>query len=207
MHNSLSSEKSLPSSENELQTALAKFGPGYAAFLEQYPTLSRRTDIITSVHDAVWRRGDSLAQIDRQFCAGAAVWWVKFMLIETFSFLGALASVTTFQVKALAARIRQEYYHFTPSELTYFFYAFQLGDYGKLYAGRTVNPQDILMALASYARLVFQERAAAYKQHIDDQNRQQCADPRNVTWEQYCRMKGISPKTSPLQTQHLNTKQ
>lgn len=198
MGNSLLSTRSQQSSLSELQTAITRFGPGYTDFLRQYPTLGNCTDRITTVRDAVQRKGDALSQIDKKYAEGASVWWIKYMLIETFSFLGAIETVTTFQVKSLAERIRQEYYHFTPSELTYFFYRFQLGDYGKLYAGRTVNPQDILIALAAYARLVFQERAAAYKQQVEDEKKKQADDPNNISWEQYCKLRGIDAKSSPL---------
>lgn len=198
MNNSLSSTKSQQSSLSELQTAITKFGVGYTSFLKKYPTLGKRTDCITTVRDAVCRKGDTLLQIDKKFANGASVWWIKYMLIEMFSFLGAIETVTTFQVKSIAERIRQEYYHFTPSELTYFFYSFQLGDYGKLYAGKTVNPQDIFIALASYARLVYQERAAAYKQQVEDEKKKQNADPNNISWEQYCKIRGINAKSSPL---------
>lgn len=204
MGNSLLSTRSQQSSLSELQTAITRFGPGYTDFLRQYPTLGNRTDRITTVRDAVQRKGDALSQIDKKYAEGASVWWIKYMLIETFSFLGAIETVTTFQVKSLAERIRQEYYHFTPSELTYFFYRFQLGDYGKLYAGRTVNPQDILIALAAYARLVFQERAAAYKQRVEDEKKKQADDPNNISWEQYCKLRGIDAKSSPLS--HIQNK-
>ena len=47
----------------------------------------------------------------------------------------------------------------TPSELTYFFMSFSVGDYGKLYAGRSVNPQDILIGLKEFKANVFEQRA------------------------------------------------
>ena len=37
--------------------------------------------------------------------------------------------------------------------------SFSVGDYGKLYAGRSVNPQDILIGLKRFKANVFEQRA------------------------------------------------
>lgn len=59
--------------------------------------------------------------------------------------IGAIDATTPYQFKAMAQRIRQEYYHLTPSELTRFFYEFSMGEYGEIYVGKTVNPQNFLL--------------------------------------------------------------
>lgn len=197
------SARSQTSSTDERQAAVARFGPGYDAFLLRYPTIQRRNDTIHSVHDAVYRGGHSLAEIDRIFKPGASEWWLRFMLVEMMSFLGAMETVSAYQVRGLAARIRQEFYFLTPDELTYFFYAFPLGSYGKLYASRTVNPQDILMAVTRYAHDVFEQRAARYSERIEREGRARLADPSNVTWEQFCRQTGRNPKDNPLARIHI----
>ena len=145
--------------QTEYNTAVQKFGSGYVDFLKQYPTLRKRDELINSAYDAVKKGGMSLVQIDNHFAKGASEWWIKVMLIDLLTFLGAMDSVTSYQVKGIAARIRQEYYHLTPSELTHFFYSFSMGDYGKLYAGRTVNPQDILIGLKEYMYHLYEQRA------------------------------------------------
>lgn len=115
------------------------------------------------------------------------------MLIDLFTFLGAMESVTPFQVKGIASRIRQEYYHLTPSELTYFFYSFSMGDYGKMYSGRSVNPQDILIALKEYMHQLYEKRV----QYDNDQKRikqeQEAEQARReaVDFEEYKRLKGL----------------
>ena len=133
--------------QTEMQSVVQKYGENYVRFLHTYPTLRKRGELITTAYDAVKKGGMSLVQIDNHFAKGASEWWIKVMLIDLLTFLGAMESVTSFQVKGIAARIRQEYYHLTPSELTHFFYFFLIGDYGKLYTGRTVNPHDILIVL------------------------------------------------------------
>ena len=126
---------------------MRKYGDGYVDFLKRYPTLRKREELITTAYDAVRQQGMSLVQIDNHFGKGASEWWIKVMLIDLLTFLGAMENISPFQVKGIAARIRQNYYSLTPSELTYFFYSFSMGDYGKLYSGSKINPQDILTGL------------------------------------------------------------
>ena len=179
--------------QTEYQTAVQKFGSGYVDFLKQYPTLRKRSELINTIYDAVKEGGMSLVQIDNHFNKGASEWWIKVMLIDLFTFLGAMESVTPFQVKGIASRIRQEYYHLTPSELTYFFYSFSMGDYGKMYSGRSVNPQDILIALKEYMYQLYEKRV----QYDNDQKRvrqeQEAEQARReaVDFEEYKRLKGL----------------
>src|SRR5574344_350533 len=126
--------------QTEYQTAVQKFGNGYVDFLKQYPTLRKRDELLSTAYEAVRKGGMSLVQIDNHFGDGASEWWIKVMLVDLLTFLGAMETISPFQVKGIAARIRQNYYSLTPSELTYFFYTFSMGDYGKLYSGSKINP-------------------------------------------------------------------
>ena len=199
--NQTSLAKSQTSLQTEYQTAVQKFGGGYVEFLKQYPTVRKRSELITSAYNAVKEGGMSLVQIDNHFSKGASEWWIKVMLIELFTFLGAMDSVTSFQVKGIASRIRQEYYHLTPSELTYFFYSFSMGDYGKLYAGRTVNPQDILIGLKEFMLRLYEKRV----QYDNDQKQIQLEKEREdsrknaVSFDKWKELRGIDKdKESPL---------
>ena len=128
------------------------------------------------------------------------------MVIDLFMVIGAFDATTPYQFKAIAQRIRQEYYHVSPGELTRFFYEFSMGEYGEIYVGRTVNPQKLFIALERYMCKVYEKRA-----EIESQKnvlRQKKADEearRNaVSYEEYCRLKGIDIKKSPLEV--LNRK-
>lgn len=192
--------KQQQSSQADIAAAVAKFGEGYMDFLWKYPALSKRKDMITTAHDAVERGGLSLVEIDKKFSDGASEWWIKKMLIELLTFLGAFESVTVYQVNALAARIRQEYYHLTPAELTNFFYSFSLGDYGKLYAGRTVNPQDILMGLKDYMYHLFEQRALVDGEKLAERQKQEAIEAKKnaISWETYCERTGRDKTANPL---------
>jgi len=129
------------------------------AFLRKFPAPAKRKDYIRSVYDAVSREGMSLNSIDAYFGEGASLTWLKLMLTDLLKYLGAFDITTVSQIKGTAGRMRLLCANMTPSELTYFFMSFSVGDYGKLYAGRSVNPQDILIGLKGFKANVFEQRA------------------------------------------------
>ena len=142
-----------------LQQAITQYGDGYMAFLRKFPAPAKRKDYIRSVYDAVSREGMSLNSIDAYFGEGASLTWLKLMLTDLLKYLGAFDITTVSQIKGTAGRMRLLCANMTPSELTYFFMSFSVGDYGKLYAGRSVNPQDILIGLKGFKANVFEQRA------------------------------------------------
>lgn len=190
--------QSLP---DEYKKAIEEFGAQYALFLNKYPTLQKRISSVPTVYDSVKNGGLSFVEIDKYFKYGASEWWIKTMVIDLFMVLGAFDVTTPYQFKAIAQRIRQEYYHVTPSELTRFFYEFSMGEYGEIYVGKTVNPQRLFIALDKYMCKVYEKRAEIDsqrnldKQKIEDEKARMNA----ISYEEYCRMVGIDPKESPLE--------
>lgn len=190
--------QSLP---DEYKKAIEEFGAQYALFLNKYPTLQERISSVPTVYDSVKNGGLSFVEIDKYFKDGASEWWIKTMVIDLFMVLGAFDATTPYQFKAIAQRIRQEYYHVTPSELTRFFYEFSMGEYGEIYVGKTVNPQRLFIALDKYMCKVYEKRAEIDsqrnldKQKIEDEKARMNA----ISYEEYCRRVGIDPKESPLE--------
>lgn len=190
--------QSLP---DEYKKAIEEFGAQYALFLNKYPTLLKRTSSVPTVYDSVKNGGLSFVEIDKYFKDGASEWWIKTMVIDLFMVLGAFDATTPYQFKAIAQRIRQEYYHVTPSELTRFFYEFSMGEYGEIYVGKAVNPQRLFIALGKYMCKVYEKRAEIDsqrnldKQKIEDEKARMNA----ISYEEYCRRVGIDPKESPLE--------
>lgn len=190
--------QSLP---DEYKKAIEEFGAQYALFLNKYPTLQKRISSVPTVYDSVKNGGLSFVEIDKYFKDGASEWWIKTMVIDLFMVLGAFDATTPYQFKAIAQRIRQEYYHVTPSELTRFFYEFSMGEYGEIYVGKTVNPQRLFIALDKYMCKVYEKRVEIDsqrnldKQKIEDEKARMNA----ISYEEYCRRVGIDPKESPLE--------
>lgn len=190
--------QSLP---DEYKKAIEEFGAQYALFLNKYPTLQKRISSVPTVYDSVKNGGLSFVEIDKYFKDGASEWWIKTMVIDLFMVIGAFDVTTPYQFKAIAQRIRQEYYHVTPSELTRFFYEFSMGEYGEIYVGKTVNPQRLFIALDKYICKVYEKRAEIDsqrnldKQKIEDEKAKMNA----ISYEEYCLRKGVDPKESPLE--------
>lgn len=195
------STKLVQSLPTECNQAVAKYGKQYALFLDKYPTLQNRTDAITSVYDSVYRGGMSFVEVDKYFKDGASEFWIKVMLIDLFMVIGAIDSTTSYQFKAMAQRIRQEYYHLTPSELTRFFYEFSMGEYGEIYVGKTVNPQILFIALEKYICKIYEKRAEIDSQRNRDKQKieDEKAKMNAISYEEYCLRKGVDPKESPLE--------
>lgn len=195
------STKLIQSLPDEYKKAIEEFGAQYALFLNKYPTLQERISSVPTVYDSVKNGGLSFVEIDKYFKDGASEWWIKTMVIDLFMVLGAFDATTPYQFKAIAQRIRQEYYHVTPSELTRFFYEFSMGEYGEIYVGKTVNPQRLFIALDKYMCKVYEKRAEIDsqrnldKQKIEDEKARMNA----ISYEEYCRRVGIDPKESPLE--------
>ena len=195
------STKLVQSLPDEYKKAIEEFGAQYALFLNKYPTLQKRISSVPTVYDSVKNGGLSFVEIDKYFKDGASEWWIRTMVIDLFMVLGAFDVTTPYQFKAIAQRIRQEYYHVTPSELTRFFYEFSMGEYGEIYVGKTVNPQRLFIALDKYMCKVYEKRAEIDsqrnldKQKIEDEKARMNA----ISYEEYCRRVGIDPKESPLE--------
>ena len=190
--------QSLPT---EYSQAVSKYGEQYAIFLEKYPTLQNRTDAITSIYDSVDRGGMSFVEVDKYFKDGASEFWIKVMLIDLFMVIGAIDSTTSYQFKAMAQRIRQEYYHLTPSELTRFFYEFSMGEYGEIYVGKTVNPQKLFISLDKYMCKVYEKRAEIDSQKLAEKQKKEDEESRrkSISYKEYCRLKGVDIEKSPLE--------
>ena len=190
--------QSLPT---ECSQAVAKYGKQYALFLDKYPTLQNRTDAITSIYDSVSRGGMSFVSIDKYFKEGASEFWIKIMLIDLFMVIGAIDSTTPYQFKAMAHRIRQEYYHITPSELTRFFYEFSMGEYGEIYVGKTVNPQKLFIALEKYMCKLYEKRAEIDSQKLAEKQKKEYEESKKnaISYEEHCRLKGVDIEKSPLE--------
>ena len=68
-----------------------------------------------------------------------------------------------------------------------------MGEYGKLYTGRTVNPQDILIGLKEYMYHLYEQRA----QYDSDQKKERLeqekiqAKKEAVDFEEYKKLKGL----------------
>lgn len=153
-----------------------------------------------NITDAVSRNQKTMLQVQKDGGLKNLVGWVKGRLIELFTYLGCFETVSEYQVQTLATRICTKYIHMTPSELDYFFVAFENGEYGKLYNGRNINPQEIMIGLSSYEVKLQEarEEKEARTKAVCIAKQKEESKKNAVTWEEYCKMKGIEGRENPL---------
>lgn len=176
------------------QNALQRKQQGYLARTDKpaYTPPTSLTEAVARPHRAI--------SVVRQTRGDELIMWVKSRLIRMFTYLGCFEKVTDYQVKTLAQRICDKYYHLTPTELDYFFVAFTNGEYRRLYSTSTVNPQDIMMSLIDYERDVLAARGEAEAARQREEARQKEAEEAKTphgwqAWEIYCKENGLDPNT------------
>lgn len=113
---------------------------------ERYPLISQRKEQVSSLTEAL-NDTLSLVLIDKKLGEGIALKWLKYQLLDAFRILGASNAINSIQVVVIARRIRNIYYYLTASEITYFLESLIGGNYGTIYVGSTINPQNIMEAL------------------------------------------------------------
>lgn len=140
---------------------------------ELYPPLSKRKRTILSLYDAVKENSLSFSAIDRQINDGVSLKWLKVQLIEVFSFCGAFEKSNEYQIITLARHIRNKYFYLTVSEMSYFFEAFEDGNYGTFFVGKTVNSQNIMEALKKFENDALLERDRVYNENLNKEREKQ----------------------------------
>lgn len=119
------------------------------SFYKLYPLISQRKEQVANLIEALSDK-NSLVLIDKKLGEGIALKWIKAQLLDTFRILGASDVVSSIQIVVIARRIRNIYYYLTPSEITYFFESLIGGNYGTIYVGKNINPQNIMEALRQF---------------------------------------------------------
>lgn len=136
------------SSQRQQQQCLAQI-EGEQLLAKKFPLLSKRKEPISSLSEAT-KDMNSLIRIDRSLGNGVSLKWIKAQLLDLFRICGAGSVVSDYQIVIIARRIRKVYFYFSLSELTYFFESFIGGCYGTLFVGKTINPQNLMIALRNF---------------------------------------------------------
>ena len=166
--------------------------------LTKYPLVSKRSEPISSLSEAVLNDSMYLSKIDREVGEGITLKWIKAQLIDVLTLCGAFAVTNERQVIIVARHIRKKYYYLTMSELTYFFESFINGSYGMLYVGKTINPQIILQAARSFESDVISIRTQKERDNAEQWKQKE----KNVGingWKMYCQKEGLTDQTMPMQ--------
>lgn len=187
------SPKKLPESSTSndvLAVAASRYGNSFITdFLPAYPTKHRGL-VVKSLMDAVSKQSPSLASLDNEYPNKPSLFWLKYQLIEVFSYCGVYKNLTEYQIRRTAELIRHEYYWVTVTELMEFFTRFEAGKYRKMYG---YNPQDLLQSLNSFAGDIQQVRGE-YEGRLAAKKRRELDEKRTLTYEEWCELKNKKPK-------------
>lgn len=136
----------------------------------------------------------TLNELNAAFQRDLATQWLVVELFDLSEFCGCRGKLTPDQLEQLADIIVKHYGTLKVSELMLFCQRFKAGRYGRFYGN--VDPMVITSAL----RVFQKERAEAWaerEQREADQRRQQSREG-CITWDEYCQLRGISGRPSPL---------
>ena len=167
-----------------LANAQAQWGGGYLSFLKDYPT-HHRASKVSSLSDACSRNYVSLHSIEKTYGKGSAIFWLKYQLIEVFTFLGLFEKVTPHQINSIAEKILAHNGYLTPAELMVFFERFECGEYALFKNTYTVNPQMLLVSLPHFVADVQQARKKAEDERREQEEEREKKRVAAIPYEEY----------------------
>jgi len=129
----------------------------------------------------------------------ATLFWLRFHIAETFVFLGIYEKASAYQVRETAEMIlRHEIFgQLTFAEFLCFLQKFKIGEYGKIYNSNRPNPQEFLACLWSFWNDLARARGAQEEKDLQEKISRDRNTP-GVSWDEYCRLRGIEGRESPL---------
>lgn len=190
-HQLTTSQKKLSASSTNsvLATASNKYGLAFVSdFLPKYPTKNRGL-AVKSLMDAVIQDSPCLAALDNKYPNNPSLFWLKYQLIEVFTYCGVYKTLSEYQIKRTAELIRHEYYWLTVTELMEFFNKFEAGRYKKIYG---YNPQDLLQSLNLFSSDV-QKARAENERRLEAKRQKEISSQPSISYEEYCKKKGKKP--------------
>lgn len=133
----------------------------------------------------------TLNDLNIAYGKGFATEWL-IPLIDVLSLETTASNPKERQQLELAELIATEYRHFKTSEILLFFYRFKAGRYGRFYG--SFDPMVIACALRDFVR-DRNNLIDYYEQQRREREREQRKP--GVSWEEYCKMRGIVGRPSP----------
>jgi len=112
--------------------------------------------------------------------------WLIPQLFNLSEYCGCKDKLNAEQIRECAFTISTEFNYLKVSEIMLFLHRFKSGKYGRFYG--SVDPLVITTSLRDFLR----ERGAAYDEHHQAETQKQ--EQTWVTWEDYCKMKGITDR-------------
>lgn len=156
------------------------------------------------IEKAVASKSPTFHDVSNFYEESSTLFWLRFHIAETFAFLGIYDRASVYQIRETAELIlsHEIYGQLTLDEFLCFLQRFKQGRYGKIYQSARPNPQEFLQCLEPFWNELSHERGKQAERERQEQISRERHSPDNITWEQYCREKGIE-KDNPLNKNEL----
>lgn len=151
------------------------------------------------IEKAVASKSPTFHDVSNFYEESATLFWLRFHIAETFTFLGIYDRASVYQIRETAELIiRHEIFgQLTLDEFLCFLQRFKQGRYGKIYNSNRPNPQEFLQCLEPFWNELSRERGKQADRERIEQIARDRNSPDNISWEQFCEERGITSE-NPL---------
>lgn len=153
-----------------------------------------QTRLCCNVRDCWFGGHPTLCQLDEAYHKPVGEAWLIPQLANISEYAGTKDKLTKAQIMECAFVIRTTYGYLKVSKFMLFCHRFKAGFYGDFFGA--VSPLTITTALRQF----LDDRAVAIEHHEQEKREAQLEEEKKsaVSYEEYCRMRGITASTSPI---------
>ncbi len=186
--------------QGKILSVLSSFGDDY-----QVQVFNRYNKAV-GIEKAVAAKAPSFHDVTDFYGEQATLFWLRYHIADTFLFVGIYDTATKYQIQQTAELILQHevFGQLTLAEFLNFLQRFKQGRYDKIYQSNRPNPQEFLRCLQPYWNELCHERGKQEEKDRVEKLSAELHSGAHITYEQYCKEKGIKP--NPLLTDTKNIK-
>lgn len=184
---------SLQNSLQKTNSQLTERFGSVEVFLERFNP-SFQMEICGDSNDCYFGEYPTLTEIRKNYGDKVPTSWLIPQLYNLSEYCGVKEKLEGAPLKETAFVIATEFYYLKISEIMLFFHRFKTGRYGRFYGN--VDPLVITTSLRDF--IVERNNAYMKKEQEEYWRKQEESRKNAITWEEYCKRKGIEGKPNPL---------
>ena len=136
----------------------------------------------------------TIGDVRREYGYQMAFRWLFIHITDAASKVSAQQRPGKSQIDGIAVQMMEQYFYLKLTEIMLFFDMFKRGVLGDVY--NAFDSRSVFRAMKTFNVLRGDViKSSEEKEHMEELRRDM---DKRVTWEQYCKMKGISPKDDPI---------
>lgn len=136
----------------------------------------------------------TIGDVRREYGYQMAFRWLFIHITDAASKVSAQQRPGKSQIDGIAVQMMEQYFYLKLTEIMLFFDMFKRGVLGDVY--NAFDSRSVFRAMKAFNVLRGDViKSSEEKEHMEELRRDM---DKRVTWEQYCKMKGISPKDDPI---------